>query len=319
MKHLLGLDIGGTKCAVHLGDPAGQPCGNDLRFATPHGFPAAWEMLRQTIAEVLQRANLTPSDIAAIGVSCGGPLDSKQGLVLSPPNLPGWDAIPLPRLLTDTYGTPAYLMNDANACALAEFHFGAGRGCANMVFCTMGTGFGSGLILDGRLYEGTNSMAGEIGHLLLDPSGPEAFGKKGSVEAFVGGNGIKTCAQLKARQPQHQAAAETYRAASNNDFTVKSLAAAARDNDPFALGVFHDTGRRLGLTLSILVDLINPERIVVGSIFERCEPLLRPAMQAELDESAIPRSLACCRILPARLGDHIGAYASLAAARHALG
>ena len=126
----------------------------------------------------------------AIGVSCGGPLNSRTGVVQSPPNLPGWDDVPIVKILEDAFGIPAFLQNDANACALVEWKYGAGRGCENMVFLTMGTGMGAGVIADGRLLRGARDMAGEVGHLRLEKDGPVGYGKAGSFEGFTSGGGI---------------------------------------------------------------------------------------------------------------------------------
>ena len=177
------------------------------------------------------------------------PLDTRRGVIQAPPNLPLWDEVPICALLSERYGCPAYLQNDANACAIAEWRFGAGRGTRNMVFLTFGTGLGAGLILDGRLYEGANGMAGEAGHLRLAADGPEGYGKRGSFEGFCSGG--------------------------------------------------------------VLIDLFNPERIVIGSIFARAEALFRPGMEAVIAREALAQSAAVCRVVPAQLGDSIGDVAAL--------
>ena len=314
MKRIIGLDIGGTKCAVHIGSMEGVPHDTDITFPTPKGFPATWEKLQEAIGEAMVRDGLSSTDIAAIGISCGGPLDSAKGLVLSPPNLPMWDAIPITQIVSEKYGVPTYLMNDANACALAEWRFGAGQGSTNMLFFTMGTGFGCGMILDKRLYEGSCYMAGEVGHVTLDPAGHEAFGKRGSWEAYCGGNGIKQYATLQAKKREWRDCGLNYR----KDFSVKSLATAAKAGDPFALKIFEDTGRRLGQGLGMMLDVLNPDTIVIGSIFERCEKFIRPAMEEAMRAEALPQTYACCKVVAAKLGDRIGAYSSLAVARHYL-
>lgn len=317
-KILLGFDIGGTKCAIHLGDTAGSPFA-DAASPTPSGFAAAWEGLRTGALRLLEQNGCTISDVDAIGISCGGPLDSRRGLIQSPPNLPGWDDIPITRLAQDAFGVPAFLMNDANACALAEWRFGAGQGCASMVFITMGTGFGAGLILDGRLYEGACGMAGEVGHIRLAPNGHAAYGKQGSWEAFCGGNGIAAYAQLRSEEPSYWDAAQVYIArVSDGDFSVRNLRAAADQGDGFARRIFADVGDHLGRGLGILLDILNPERIVIGSIFERCEAYLRPTLEAALAAEALPHCAAACHVVPAALGDRIGAHASILVARHGL-
>ena len=151
-----GLDIGGTKCALVIGDRQG----NTLeRWQVNTAQYACWETLVDTL---LQQAVGQPRPLA-VGVSCGGPLDARRGLILSPPNLPGWDEVPITQWLNQRLHVPAFLQNDANACTLAEWRYGAGKGCQHMVFLTFGTGMGAGLILNGRLYEGANGMAGEVG------------------------------------------------------------------------------------------------------------------------------------------------------------
>ena len=123
-----------------------------------------------------QACSLRSQQTAAVGISCGGPLDSKKGLILSPPNLPGWDNVPVTKLLSEALQVPAFLQNDADACAIAEWRFGAGQGCENMVFLTFGTGLGAGLILNGKLYQGASGMAGEVGHLRLFDNGHIGYG-----------------------------------------------------------------------------------------------------------------------------------------------
>src|SRR6185312_2481782 len=187
--NIIGLDIGGTKCAVSVPDGADR-VREVARFATTD--------VRGTLDRFyVEIAKLKPGRGTVFGVSCGGPLDSKQGLILSPPNLPGWDRIAICALLTEKFGGRAFLMNDANACALAEWQFGAGRGCQSMMFLTMGTGMGAGLILDGHLYEGITGNAGEVGHMRLAPDGPVGFGKAGSFEGFCSGGGIAQIARQR--------------------------------------------------------------------------------------------------------------------------
>ena len=189
MTTLAGIDIGGTKCAVVLGAADGGEIRvlGKRRFATPPAPEAALAQIAAALDDLLDE---TGSRLEAIGISCGGPLDSRRGLVLSPPNLPGWDAIDVVAPFRARYGVPTALQNDANAAALAEWRWGAGRGCRNVIFLTFGTGMGAGLILDGRLYSGTNDLAGEVGHMRLEADGPLGYGKAGSFEGFCSGGGI---------------------------------------------------------------------------------------------------------------------------------
>lgn len=313
--YLLGFDIGGTKCAVvtaHWDGEAITPlkkarCATDLTV-TPEA------MLDRLIAmadEILEHA---PD---RVGISCGGPLDSSRGIILGPPNLPGWEHVPIVQRLQSHYGAPTHLQNDANACAVAEWKFGAGRGADNLIFLTFGTGLGAGLILGGRLYDGTNGNAGEAGHLRLSPHGPVGYGKEGSFEGFCSGSGIAQLAWTMAqetvretgRTPLYLAAGMT-----EQDVSAKTVAEAALAGDETALAVYRRSGEYLGKGLSILIDLLNPQVIVIGSIFARSEQLLRDAMQRELEKETLSPSLSCCRIVPAMLGESIGDLAALATA-----
>ena len=299
-KLIFGLDIGGTKTAVILATPEGEFL-DRVQFATKEaGGP--YEVLEKACAlmeEMLVARDLTPADIAAAGISCGGPLDDRTGVIMSPPNLPGWDEIPVTDLLTKRFGFPAYLQNDANACAVAEWKYGAGRGTRNMAFLTFGTGLGAGLILDGRLYSGTNGNAGEVGHLRLAPDGPVGFGKAGSFEGFCSGGGI---AQLASK------------ILGKEGITAKDAAILAREGDEKAMEVFRVCGKRLGEGLSILIDVLNPECIVIGSIYQRCEDLLRPWAMEVIAREALAQAAGVCRVVPAQLGDQIGDYAAIAIA-----
>ena len=317
-KMLLGFDIGGTKCAVVLGDLSGIPS-DKVKFATKKGFNAVWPELVAQTRELLARNKLGIANIAAVGVSCGGPLDARRGVVMSPPNLQGWDNIPLTAMIREEFGCPAFLMNDANACALAEWRFGAGQGVENMVFLTMGTGLGGGIIINGDIYEGASGMAGEFGHMRLRLDGPVGYGKSGSFEGFCGGNGIAGHARMVAAEyPDREAVAEYLRLTGAEDYSVRSLALAQGQGNKFAMHMFEATGEMLGYGVAMIMVGLNPDRIVIGSIFERCEALLRPAMERVLRQEVLPECLDACRVLPAMLGDRIGDYACLLVGGHGL-
>ncbi len=303
--NIIGVDIGGTKCALSV------PVGADhvrevVRFPTTDVAGT----LERIYAEI---ARLAPGRDAVFGVSCGGPLDSKKGLVLSPPNLPGWDRIPICDELTKRFGGRAFLMNDANACALAEWQFGAGRGCQSMMFLTMGTGMGAGLILDGRLYEGITGNAGEVGHMRLAADGPVGYGKAGSFEGFCSGGGI---AQLARQRVAAFGGSSVLKDRPADQLTARSVGEAAAAGDALALALWREVGERLGEALAMFIDVLNPERIVIGSVYQRCERFIAPAMQAVIAREALPDSARDCRVVPAVLGDEIGSYAAVAIARY---
>lgn len=316
---LAGVDIGGTKCAVVLGRPTGDTIDilAKTRFPTPPTFAQTLEQIVASLEALLAQH---PRDaLAAIGVSCGGPLDSRAGLVLSPPNLPGWDRVDVIGPLQAHFSAPAALQNDANACALAEWKWGAGRGCRNIIFLTFGTGMGAGLILDGRLYSGTNDLAGEVGHIRLAPDGPIGYGKAGSFEGFCSGGGIANLARTLAEQHLATGCPPAYcpTPADLPRITAETVGTAAQHGDPTALEVFRIAGQALGRGLAVLVDILNPERIIIGSIFGRQRSLLEPPALETLRAEALPGALAVCAIVPAGLGEQVGDYASLAIASEA--
>lgn len=301
----IGIDIGGTKCAVVLGDE--KSIRKKIAFQTTD--------LKNTLDRIISAVEeIGIGD--AIGISCGGPLDEDAGVILSPPNLPGWDRIPIKQLLSDRFGIPVFLCNDANACALAEWRYGAGKGTQNMIFLTFGTGMGAGLILDGHLYRGTNGMAGEVGHIRMRENGPVGYGKAGSFEGFCSGGGIAGIAR-KFAQDAIQAGDPLPFCSSFeklNTIDARTIAQYADAGEPTALKIFRISAEMLGRGLAILVDLLNPEVIVIGSIFQRAESLFRKEMEQYLQREALPRSLSVCRILPSELKDEIGDYAALAVA-----
>lgn len=301
----IGIDIGGTKCAVVLGDETGIM--KKIKFPTT--------TCEETIAKIIEAAE-SIGEADAIGISCGGPLDSEKGIIMSPPNLRGWDDVHITDILSERFGIPAYLCNDANACALAEWKYGAGRGTKNMIFLTFGTGLGAGLILGGKLYGGTNGMAGEIGHVRLADYGPVGYGKQGSAEGFCSGGGIAQIGKTLAYERLQRGEVLPYcKSVSELDsINAKVLADHADRGDEVGLEAYRISGEMLGKALSILVDVLNPEAIVIGSVFARSEALLRPHMEKTLNRETLTASHGVCRVLPAALGDSIGDYAALAVA-----
>lgn len=316
---LVGIDIGGTKCAVSLGCRSGEEMQvlDRIGFSTLSGQPhAVIGQIFDSIDVLLARQHMTRTDISGVGVSCGGPLDSKLGLVLSPPNLPGWEAIPIVGILEERLGVRTFLQNDANACAFAEWKFGAGRGYNHLVFITFGTGFGAGLILSGRLYRGANDMAGEIGHVRLTEDGPVGYGKAGSVEGYCSGGGIRQIAlRLLGKPTPAVRASGLYRfIATPDQVTAKSIADLAEAGDEVCLEIYRSSGAMLGRGLSILIDILNPEIIVIGSIFTRSHELLWESTREVIEREALPRSLNACQVVCSQLGERVGDIAALSVA-----
>lgn len=297
---IIGLDIGGTKTAVVAGDRRGGIHAREEFATSPgRGFQPVWDELRGCIRRTLDRSGGTAS---AISVSIGGPLDTANGIVKSPPNLPGWSDIPLKQMLNDEFRLPVFVEHDGNAGALAEWYFGAGKGFRNIVFITMGTGFGAGLILNGKLYRGTCDVAGEMGHIRIAEHGPLAYGKMGSLEGFGSGAGIARLASMMFPLLWGPAA------------SVIDVYDGYRTGSVEAMAVFDRAALHLGRGLAILVDLLNPERIILGGIGMRMADALVDPARRVLAAEALPEALRVCEVVPAFLGESIGDLASLCAA-----
>ena len=314
MGYIIGLDVGGTKCAVTLAQSikAQRPQILDkIQFPTPNRDPqGTLEKFLEIINTVIFQRELKYSDISGIGVSCGGPLDSKSGVVLSPPNLPGWDEIHICRYFEEKTGIKSRLQNDANACAVAEWKWGAGKGLQSVIFLTFGTGLGAGLILDGKLYCGASDNAGEIGHVRLEKDGPVGYGKAGSCEGFCSGGGIKQLG-IKAMIESGETS-PLYKAANGDpeNISAKLIAALADEGDETCLEIYRRCGEHLGRTLAILCDILDPQAIILGGIYMRADHLLEEALLRVLKQEA----LIPCKVIKAGLGENVGDYAALSIA-----
>ncbi len=307
----IGVDIGGTKCAVTLGNEQGEVL-QKIYFETTT-VAETIDHIFQAVRELFRIAGENP---AAIGISCGGPLDSETGVILSPPNLPGWDEIHIVDRLEEEFKVPVFLQNDADACALAEWKFGAGKSTKNMIFCTFGTGLGAGLILNGMLYTGCCDMAGEVGHMRLSEYGPVGYGKAGSFEGFCSGGGIAQIGMSVAREIFQQGKKPSFcESLSELELiTAKKVAECAKQGAEDAKEVYRICGRMLGKGLAVLIDILNPERIVLGSVFARSGELLTEEMYRVLQKECLSRALEHCEIVPAGLGESLGDMAALSVA-----
>lgn len=300
MTLLLGLDIGGTKSAAVVGDTDGAVLAR-ASAPTPHeSWQEAVALLCDLCRQVCHDHGVAVSDMAALGVSCGGPLDSQTGTVYAPPNLPAWEAVPLKSLLQSEFGLPTRLENDANATALAEHRWGAGQGCRDMAFLTMGTGIGAGLILNGHLYRGRRDLAGEVGHAVVLPDGPLCpCGKRGCLEALASGTSL-------ARMGRERYA--------EDDLTAYDICARARSGDAIAQGVIADVALYMGIGLANLLHTLNLERIVLGTLAVHAADLLLHPIRAAAQAHCWPRVWEGVSILPAALGDAAQDKATLAVA-----
>ena len=310
--YVLGVDVGGTKLATVLATRRGEIV-HKVRLPTEadkgpeFGVARVIAMIRQNLAET----GIAPEDVIGIGVACGSPMDAERGIILGPPNLQTWNPVPIKERLEAEFGLYTQLENDANAGALAEWLFGAGLGKRDVVYMTMGTGIGGGLILDGRLYRGANGNAGEVGHMRVVPEGGPlcGCGKRGCLEAFCSGPSIaRRTQEALAGVPGSTMVAL---AGSIGAVTAAHLFAAARQGDALALRIVDETAHYMGVGLANIIQALNPEVIILGTIATAQGDFFLDRVRSVVRAEAWPQMSAVVEILPSPLGDRVGDYAAI--------
>jgi len=310
---LLGVDIGGTKLALVVGDAAGRIVARRQRPMAPSGDAHKDVADLATEAHrLLRETGVPPDEIACVGLCAPGPIDSAAGCVRNPPNLPGWRDVPLVRQVREVLRRPVHLENDANAAALAEWRFGAGRGCSDMVYLTMSTGVGGGLILGGRLHRGQTGRAGELGHLPIEWDGePCACGLRGCFEAYVGG--AAWTRRLRAHTSAGSRVAQL--AGGPEQVNPEHVVRAAGEGDAFALAELDRFNRYLARGIAAIAFALAPERVVLGTIPSAAgEALCLEPLRRLVAERIWPDIGAALEIVPSTLGDERPYRAALCAA-----
>ena len=311
-SHVVGVDIGGTKLATVVADKDGNIL-QKVRKPTEsdRGPGHAVQLLLEMVTEVLDLARLRREDISGIGVSCGGPLDTKTGIIYSPPNLPGWDALPLKEMIESEFHIPTIIENDANASALAEARFGGGRGYDYVLYMTMSTGIGGGIVANGEIYHGANDSAGEVGHQILLPDGPLCgCGQYGCLEALCSGPAIARRAQ-EAIIDQPHTRILAYSDGQIDAVRSEHVLQAARDGDALAIVLVEETAYYMGWGIANLVNILNPQIVLLGTIAVAAGDLLLDPIRRTVTEMAMQRPLETVKIMPAELGDSIGDLAAI--------
>ena len=305
--------MGGTKCASTLGkiENGNIEILKKDYFLTENQDPF---VILDKFSKFIEEA-LKEYEISGIGISCGGPLDSKKGIIMSPPSLPLWNNIKITEYFENKFNIKTRLQNDANSGAVAEWKYGAGKGSDDVVFLTFGTGLGAGVISGGRLLTGANDNFGEIGHVRLTKKGPVGYNKEGSCEGYCSGSGIKRLAKiLYEKELKKGNKSEYIESIGIDNVDAKILADGYRCDDWFSKKVYKTSGKMFGETLSIIIDLFNPSRIVIGGIFMRSGDLLIKEARKVISKEALPLSRKVCKILPAALGENIGDISALVVA-----
>ena len=306
------VDLGGTKILTAVAGEDGRWRGEDVRPTEVESGPdGVIERIVTSLRAACDQAGA--AGIAALGVAAPGPIDVERGVIIEAPNMPGWDHLPLAQRLSEALGCPAVLENDANPAALGEFVYGAGRGARHMVYLTVSTGVGGGLVLDGRLYRGATGSAGELGHIVIDEHGPLCgCGRRGCLEAFASGTAIGARGQEASDRGESPSIT---RLARGGEVTAEHVAAAAAEEDPAAQRIIRGAAHALGLGLSDFVNVFNPDLIVIGGGTAKIGPmLLDPAVEL-MRARAFQGPAAHVRVVPASLGDRSVAAGALALAR----
>ncbi len=312
---LLALDFGGTKLSAAVTGMGGRTWRALERVPSPPHKDARYD--RETMEAMAQRllGGRTP---AAIGVSFGGPVDARAGRVLLSHHIPGWENTPLREQLQETFGAPASVDNDANVAALGEYRFGAGQGCASLLYVTVSTGVGGGWVLDGKIYSGADGMAGEIGHTVVDSAGPICIcERRGCVEAMACGPAIAQAARERLNAAPGEG--RILRALVANDLnavTGERVARAANEGDPLAQQVMDHAAHALGFGIGTAITLMNPERVVVGGGVSKSGERWLAGVRAAARANSLPQMRV--EIVLAALGDDAPLWGAVALAEGAL-
>jgi glucokinase len=290
---IAGIDLGGTQVRVAVAHPDGHIVGTNRNYTSALGTPR--RVVDWASDQITRLAE--GESVRCVGIGAPGPTDPVRGMLINPPNLPGWRNVPLAALLREILDCPVHLENDANLAGLGEYHHGAGRGTTTMVYVTWSTGVGAGLILDGRLFSGAHGAAGEVGHMILDPRGPlDSCGQRGCVEAYCGGSAL-------ARATGTTAAALFDGAASGNGD---------------AATLVRDAATQMGYALINVANLFDPEVIVMGGGVTRSWRQVGPVLERVLRSSPFIKPNRRPRLRRARLGDRAGQVGAVEWAREHL-
>ncbi|MBM3118102.1 MAG: ROK family protein [Chloroflexi bacterium] len=304
-RPVLAVDLGGTKIIAAVVVPDGKVISRSYCLTLAEEGPkAVIERLLSAVSEALVGAELKNSEIAGVGMAAAGIIDAKKGVITTSPNLPGWHDVPLRDVIAERIGLATYLVNDASAAALGEHRFGAGKGLGNLIYLTVSTGIGGGIIIDGRLYTGTDGCAGEIGHMTIEAHGPQCnCGNFGCLEALASGSAMTREAVRRMGQGEPSSIAELARGRLM-DVTAEMIAVVARQGDKMACEIVADAANYLGIGLANLVNIFNPEVIVIGGgVSSMGNMLLGPARKV-VKERAFKLPLRTVRIIRARLGSN---------------
>ena len=301
MAYVIGIDIGGTKTSVSLGNAQGKII---IRTVLPsEGVRSTLSQLKRIIRAYLNKYDKPLKRTKGIGITGPGPMDLKKGVLINPANMPAWRNVPLKRIFASSFALPVFVDNDANCAALGEKTFGAGKKVKDLFYYTVSTGIGGGLIINADIYHGASSDAGEIGHSIIVPDGPRCnCGKRGCLEALASGTAIARIA----RERVTRNSLILKLAGSKKDIDARIVEDAASKRDALARAIFREAAFYLGLSVTNVIHTINPEMIVIGGGVSRAGKILFKPLLQTVRKFSWPRPYRACKIVPAKLKDAVG-------------
>lgn len=308
MGKRIGIDVGGTNVKIALVDKSGKIIySNSVPTYAKMGYEYTVNNIKQAIKDLMKETNTTSKDIDGIGFDFPGQVDYKTGVVKLAPNIPGWVNVPIAQMIEEEFNIPTRIDNDVRCAALGEMKFGAGKGCENFVCITVGTGIGSGLVINGQLVRGASNAAGEIGHIKLQMKDGLicGCGDTGCLEAYASGPSIVAMAQDyikggKSTKFREMAAAE------GGEITPYMVAKAAEAGDPVAKRIFEIVGEYIGIGLTSVINLLNPEKVIIGGGVAEAGDLLLNPIRKTIKERAMVVAGSAVEIVPAQLGNSAG-------------
>ena len=308
MAKRIGIDVGGTNVKIALVDDNGKIIySNSVPTYAKMGYEYTVNKIKQAIRDLMKETNTTAKDIDGIGFDFPGQVDYKTGVVKLAPNIPGWVNVPIAQMIEEEFHIPTRIDNDVRCAALGEMKFGAGQGCENFVCITVGTGIGSGLVVNGQLVRGASNAAGEIGHIKLQMKDGLicGCGDTGCLEAYASGPSIVAMAQDyikggKSTKFREMAAAE------GGEITPYMVAKAAEAGDPVAKRIFAIVGEYIGIGLTSVINLLNPEKVIIGGGVAEAGDLLLDPIRKTIKERAMVVAGSAVEIVPAQLGNSAG-------------
>ncbi|MGQ9573146.1 MAG: ROK family protein [Dehalococcoidia bacterium] len=317
-KYLAAVDLGGSKILSVIGEADGRRLAEDRRATSAEEGPeVVLERIVVSLEKALAKAGLQRRDLAGVGICSPGPCDIEAGVVRGAPNLPDWRNVPICRYVEERLGVCTRLENDATAAALGEHVYGAGRGCHHLIYMTVSTGIGGGLIIDEKVYRGATGLAGEIGHMTIEPDGPRCgCGNRGCLEALASGTAI--AARGRELVAQGGSALLARLAEEEGRVTGEMVCRAAEEGDGPSRDIIERAGHYLGIGLANLVNIFNPEIIVIGGGMAKAGELLLGPARAEMEARAFPQAVKAVQVKPAELGDYVGVMGMIALLREAV-